>query len=64
MPKTPGSPKEVTAQVEMRDFGGLASYPDPHDVNPGTARVQVNAGSVRPGELRVRSGFKRVQFDS
>jgi hypothetical protein len=64
MAANPNPSKAIEAQVEMRDFAGLASYPDPHDVQPGAARLQTNVTSIRPGELTVRQGFKRVRFDS
>ncbi len=65
MPRTPGAdPKAPDSQVPMRDFSGLATYADPHDITPGAGRVQVNVVSSRPGELRVRQGYKRVTFDS
>jgi hypothetical protein len=57
-------PKVPEAQVVIRDFGGFVSNEDPHDLPPGTAIKQINAMSIRPGELRARSGVKIVQFDS
>jgi hypothetical protein len=56
-------PKVPDGQVSIRDFGGFVTNADPHDIAPGTAVRQVNAQSVRPGELRARPGVKVVQFD-
>ena len=55
--------KTPEAIVPIKDFGGFMTNVDPHDVPPGTAIKQVNATSVRPGELRARPGVKVVQFD-
>ncbi len=55
--------KQPDGQVVIRDFGGFESNTDPHDLKPGVAIVQVNATSVRPGELRVRQGFRVVNFE-
>lgn len=62
MPK-PVDPKKPDGQVVIRDFGGFESNTDPHDIAPGVAVIQVNATSVRPGELRVRQGYKVVNFE-
>lgn len=50
--------------VVIGDFGGYEPNADPHDVAPGVAIKQVNAMSWKPGELRVRPGFRVVQFDT
>jgi hypothetical protein len=64
MPRPNASdPKKPDGQVVIRDFGGFQSNTDPHDTTPGVAIVQVNATSVRPGELRVRQGFRVVNFE-
>ena len=55
--------KTPEATVTIKDFGGFVTNADPHDVPPGTAVRQINATSVRPGELRARPGVKVVQFD-
>ena len=57
-------PKAPEAVVAIKDFGGFVTNADPHDVPPGTAIKQLNATSVRPGELRARPGVKVVQFDA
>jgi hypothetical protein len=46
-------------QVVIRDFGGFVTSEDPHDLPPGTAIRQVNAQSIRPGELRAARGTGR-----
>ncbi|WP_165231587.1 hypothetical protein [Aquisphaera insulae] len=56
-------PKAPEAQVAIKDFGRFETNSDPHDVPPGTAVKQVDAASVRPGELRAKPGVKVVQFD-
>ena len=55
--------KTPEASVAIKDFGGFVTNADPHDVPPGTAVRQINATSVRPGELRARPGVRVVQFD-
>jgi hypothetical protein len=50
--------------VVIGDFGGYEPNADPHDVPPGVSVLQVNAMSWKPGELRVRPGFRVVQFDT
>jgi hypothetical protein len=50
-------------QVVLRDFGGFVPNADPHDLPAGVAVDQVNATSVRPGELRPRQGYRVVRFD-
>lgn len=53
----------VTVAV-ISDFTGMFSNADPKDVPQEGAQVQVNVGTVRPGELTVRGGLKEVTFDS
>jgi hypothetical protein len=62
MPAQP-DPKTVSTAVPIRDFPGLVSNADAHDIPPGAAQVQVNATGQRPGELAVRPGFRRLRFD-
>lgn len=52
------------AQVTIADFGGWKPNSDPHDLRPGESTGQTNAMSWKPGELRVRPGFRAVQFDT
>ena len=56
-------PKDPEGQVRFRDFGGFVTNEDPHDLTPGGAVKQINATSVRAGELRGRPGVRIVQFD-
>ena len=48
---------------EIRDFPGMITSADPDDIPDGAAEVQVNLISVKPGEMRVRSGYKFVSFE-
>jgi hypothetical protein len=56
--------KDPDDQVVIADFGGYTPNADPHDVPPGTSIKQINAMSWKPGELRVRPGFRVVRFDT
>ncbi len=56
-------PNKPSGRLVIRDFHGYQPNVDPHDMPPGVARTQVNAMSIRAGELRVRPGFAVVQFD-
>lgn len=49
--------------VEIRDFPGLATKPDPDDITPGSSREQTNVQSHHPGELRVRPGVAKLTFE-
>ena len=51
-------------RLVMTDFPGYTPNVDAHDIPPGVAIIQVNAVSLKPGELRVRPGFAVVQFDT
>jgi hypothetical protein len=51
-------------QVVIDDFEGMFSNADPKDVPMQGAQVQVNVGTVRPGELTVRGGLREVTFDT
>jgi hypothetical protein len=55
--------EKVRAQVKILDFAGLVTRPDPNDIQPGQARIQVNASCITPGELRVRPGVREVTFE-
>jgi hypothetical protein len=55
--------QEPKNRVEMRDFVGLQSNLDRHDIPPGGSTAQVNAQCIRPGELRVRGGLRDVTFE-
>lgn len=60
----PKDPKDPDGMVVIGDFGGFEPNADPHDIPPGVAIKQVNAMSWKPGELRVRPGFRVVMFDT
>jgi hypothetical protein len=57
-------PNKPYGRVVIKDFPGYVPNTDPHDVPPGVAVRQVNAMSLKPGELRVRPGFAVVRFDT
>lgn len=57
-------PNKPTHRLVMKDFPGYTPNVDPHDLPPGVAVTQINAMSLKPGELRVRPGFAVVQFDN
>jgi hypothetical protein len=61
MPRRP-DPKRPVDRVAIRDFAGLATDSDPHDLPPGASREQVNVSAHRPGELQVRGGYRELQF--
>lgn len=45
---------------EARQWPGLLTDPDPHDLPPGGAQVQTNWASLRPGRLDGRAGMREV----
>jgi len=55
---------EIGPNIVIREFLGLVTNRDPHDVKPGEAVHQLNCGMGPRGELRVRMGAKPVSFDS
>lgn len=57
-------PNKPQGRLVVKDFPGYAPNLDSHDLPPGVAVSQVNAMSIRPGELRVRPGFTVVRFDT
>lgn len=63
MRSTP-DPKAPDAMILIRDFGGYEPNADPHDVAPGVAIAQVNATSLKRGELRVRLGYRPLKFEA
>lgn len=64
MTRPRGDPNQPVGRLVMKDFPGFAPNIDPHILPPGTSSDQVNAVSIRPGEMRVRPGFAVVQFDT
>jgi hypothetical protein len=63
-PSPPNNQQDQGPNVVMRDFSGMASNMDPHDIPPGQSVHQLNVGVGPQGELRVRLGARVVQFDS
>lgn len=58
-----GDPNTPPRRLILRDFPGYRSNQDPHDLTPGMAMSQINAMSMRIGELRVRPGYRVVYFE-
>lgn len=56
--------QEARQSVESRDFPGLVTNADPHDLVAGAGANQVNVASVVPGQLLVRLGYATVQFET
>jgi hypothetical protein len=61
MPINP-DPKLPDQRVSMRDFPGLVTASDPHDIPLGAGVRQINAQSMQPGELRVRRGTQVLKY--
>ncbi len=55
-------PEPARPVVVMMDFPGMFTNIDPRDLPDGGAEEQVNATSVRLGELSVRLGIREVTF--
>lgn len=51
-------------RVEIVDFAGMIDNVDPRDLPPGAAQLQINAVSLKMGELQVRRGLKDVTFEA
>ncbi len=64
MTRSNTDPNKPSGRLIMKDFPGYRPNVDPHDLPPGVAVTQINAMSLKPGELRVRPGFAVVQFDT
>jgi hypothetical protein len=58
----PTAPKIPADQVVINRFDGFVPNADPHTLPPGGSVKQVNITSIRPGELRVRHGFRFLTF--
>ncbi len=50
--------------TSMRDFRGLFTNADPHDIPPGASTEQTNIQCLKPGELTVRKGTRPVIFNN
>lgn len=51
------------AEVRHRDFSGMASNVDPHDLEPGKSQTQTNVEHTRPGVLSIRRGMRKISFE-
>lgn len=51
------------SNVPIRDFNGMASNVDPTDLKPGISQRQVNVNGLQRGQLEVRRGLRRVDFE-
>lgn len=51
------------AVVVIQDFPGLVSDPDELDVTRGSAQIQTNLTSDRPGRMDIRPGYLQVEFE-
>ena len=56
--------QKAETAVAVRNFRGMASNIDPHDVESGHAVEQVNVYSISLGELIVRAGLREITYDS
>ncbi len=58
---------EVTAKPEsgvtVREFPGMSTKIDRHDLPTGMSQVQVNMQSYFDGKMTVRSGYRVVKFE-
>lgn len=50
--------------ARITDFAGMISDLDPDDLPTNAAQVQLNCGTIRPGELTTRGGLREVTFDT
>lgn len=58
-----GIDEKPKAKIEIRQFAGLVTNQDQHDVQPGAAKAQVNVTVSRPDQLDVRKGYRVVRFE-
>lgn len=56
--------EEPKSVILIRDFPGLVLQVEGTELPPGAASEQVNASSARTGSLRVRTGYRVVQFET
>ena len=57
-------PQPARPQVMVDDFPGILENVDSRDQPAGAAEAQVNACSIKVGELLVRLGLREVVFDA
>jgi len=50
--------------VEIRQFPGISTEVDAHDVPEGVSPRAVNCDSSEAGVLQNRKGFREVQFEN
>jgi hypothetical protein len=50
--------------IQIPDYLGLFTRPDPNDIKPGSASLQINVTCVSPGALVTRQGLRPVKFDN
>lgn len=50
--------------IQIREFVGLATNANPHQIPPGAAVEQSNCSSPRVGELACRQGLREATFDN
>jgi hypothetical protein len=55
--------QQARTRLVLKDFPGLVTDADPHDVPKGAAREQLNVAAERPGELKPRLGYRLLRFD-
>lgn len=48
---------------QIKDFRGMATNPDPTDLQPGIAELQINCNGYRRGQIEVRRGLREVTFE-
>jgi len=56
-----GMPAESIVQI--KDFKGMASNYDPHDIEPGVSQEQINMNGLQRGRLEVRRGMRVLEFE-
>jgi hypothetical protein len=66
MPTTktlPGEPWLPIAKQTAREFPGMVSNLDPHDLPAGAMTLQVNLLPRRPGTLETRGALRLLRFE-
>lgn len=56
-------PTPAKPVVQIVDFPGMMVNVDPRDFPEGASEDQVNACSLKVGELTVRGGIRAVEFE-
>lgn len=55
--------EKPAAVVLIREFPGIVSDPDELDIVRGSAQIQTNLKSDKPGRMETRPGFVEVEFE-